>query len=103
MILVWQPETDGDWYPLDVPLPVLEVINEVMATVGTDGGNVRTRSDRQAQEVTYLEPGDRVHLVARLEDNSWLKVITKDRQVGWMSRSVLEVNEDSLSSVSAEG
>jgi hypothetical protein len=102
LALVWQPEANETWHRIDARLPKIEVVSDVVAILSSDVGLLYSEPDDQSKTLAELESEDEVQVVGRLEDDSWLRVITKDGLVGWMSADVLEFDEGLLPSVSVD-
>lgn len=56
--------------------------------------NLRSGPGIAYRRVDIVQNGDQLTLVGRIEDNSWLRVLTDDGQTGWISASLVSVATD---------
>ncbi|MGQ9828862.1 MAG: SH3 domain-containing protein [Roseiflexus sp.] len=72
---------------------VIEVTREVTGTA-TIAGNIRSEPNREAEVLGRLSLGDIVTLVERSIDGEWYRISTSGGLSGWVSRTLLIVEQD---------
>lgn len=61
-----------------------------------NGGNVRTAPNIRGLVIDQINAGERVTLLARNTDSTWLKIINQRQITGWVSRTLLTLSPNDL-------
>lgn len=65
-----------------------------LATVGTEKLNLRAGPGTEYEVLEELDRGERLELLARTEDATWLRVRTEEGAIGWVHADYVETTVD---------
>lgn len=82
--------------PPATPEPSPTVVEAPLALTGTAAiaGNIRREPNREAEVLGRLAPEEVVILIERSIDGEWYRIITSEGLSGWVSRTLLVVDQD---------